>query len=436
MRPVSSAPSGPVRFLGVLLLSGGLLLGGLGAVSLAQVTTALTPDGTLGTAVSRTGTIYTITGGTRPGNGPNLFHSFERFSIGTGDIASFTGPQTGITNILSRVTGGQRSDIDGTLRSEIPGAHLYLLNPAGVLFRPNASLDVSGSFHVSTADYLRLADGARFVARLSDTSTLSMAPPVAFGFLGPPPATITVQGSTLEVPEGQTMSAIGGDVQIVGGRLTAPSGRINIASVASPGEVSLTAPGIDGGSFAQLGDIHLSHSGLLDVRGAGGGTVVIRGGQLAMESGAAIVAGTSGDIDGGGIDIAVRGLTLTGGAQIASLSAPPGQGAAGAIVIRADRVTVQGEGSAIGSDTSGAGASGMVMVEAGRVTVREGGAILSSTEGAGPAGNITIKAGALEMDGGVIQARAEKGSTGSAGAITVTGFIQSTCKNRSQRYSS
>src|SRR5439155_11010376 len=104
VRSVPSAPSGLIRFLGGLLLSSGLLLGGLCAVSLAQVTTALTPDGTLGTAVTRNGNIYTIMGGTRPGNGPNLFHSFDRFSVGTNDIASFTGPQTGITNILSRVT--------------------------------------------------------------------------------------------------------------------------------------------------------------------------------------------------------------------------------------------------------------------------------------------------------------------------------------------
>jgi large exoprotein involved in heme utilization and adhesion len=46
----------------------------------------------------------TITGGTRPANGPNLFHSFDRFSIGTNDTARFSGP-TGIANILSRVTG-------------------------------------------------------------------------------------------------------------------------------------------------------------------------------------------------------------------------------------------------------------------------------------------------------------------------------------------
>src|SRR5438876_10086320 len=274
----------------------GLLLAMLLTVSQAQVRTTVTADGSLSTAVTRHGNIYAITGGTRPGNGPNLFHSFDRFSVGTGDIASFTGPQTGIANILSRVTGGQQSDIDGQLRTDgqlrSEGANLYLLNPAGVLFGPNARLDVSGSFHVSTADYLRLADGARFVARLSDTSILSVAPPVAFGFLGPTPAAIAVQGSTLEVSEGQTLSVIGGDAQIVGGILTAPSGRINIASVASPGEVSLTAPGIGVGSVAELGDIHLSQGGLLDVRGAGGGTVVIRGGQLAMESAAAIVAGT------------------------------------------------------------------------------------------------------------------------------------------------
>ena len=77
---------------------------------------------------------------------------------------------------------------------------LYLLNPSGVMFGPNASLDVRGSFHVSTADYLRLADGGRFSAHLSDTSVLTVAPPAAFGFLSPIPATITVQGSTLAGP--------------------------------------------------------------------------------------------------------------------------------------------------------------------------------------------------------------------------------------------
>jgi hypothetical protein len=77
------------------------------------------------------------------------------------------------------------------------------------MFGPKASLDVRGSFYVSTADYLRQA-GARFFARLSDASTLSVASPVAFSFFGPALAAITVQGSILEVPEGRTLSVIRG----------------------------------------------------------------------------------------------------------------------------------------------------------------------------------------------------------------------------------
>jgi filamentous hemagglutinin family protein len=236
--------------LGCLCLSGLFWLSVLLAVSQAQVPSTIRPDGTLGTTVTQSGNVYNITGGTRPGNGPNLFHSFDRFSVGANDTASFSGP-AGIANILSRVTGGQQSLIDGKLQSTIPGANLYLLNPSGVLFGPNASLEISGSFHVSTADCLRLADGARFSAHLSDTSTLSVAPPEAFGFLGPKPATIAVQGSSLHVPAGASLSLVGGDIRITGSSptdfenptLSAPSGRVILTSVAAPGEVRLAAAG-------------------------------------------------------------------------------------------------------------------------------------------------------------------------------------------------
>src|SRR5438105_8487868 len=81
---------------GLLLLSSGLLLGVLLTSAQAQVTTTITSDGTLGTAVTQRGTVHDIIGGTRPGNGPNLFHSFDRFSVGKGDTANFTSEQTGI----------------------------------------------------------------------------------------------------------------------------------------------------------------------------------------------------------------------------------------------------------------------------------------------------------------------------------------------------
>jgi filamentous hemagglutinin family protein len=191
------------HLLPALFLSSGVLLMALLGLGHAQITL----DGSLGPRGALTGPHYTISDRMGQTRGSNLFQSFGQFNLSQGESATFTGPNT-IANILSRVTGGQPSTIDGTIRSQIPGAHLYLINPSGVMFGPNASLDVSGSFYVSTADYLRLADGARFSARLSETSTLSVAPPAAFGFLGPTPAAIVVQGSTLQVPAGSTMALV------------------------------------------------------------------------------------------------------------------------------------------------------------------------------------------------------------------------------------
>src|SRR5438093_7346861 len=153
-------------------------------------TPSITSDPTLPppTSVSQAANIYNINGGAI--RGTNLFHSFQFFNVGTGAIASFNGPAT-IANILSRVTGGQ-SMIDGQVRSTITGANLDLMNPAGVIFGPNATLNVSGSFHVTTADYLRLADNARFAAVAGpQDALLTTAPVAAFGFLSTTPGVIS-----------------------------------------------------------------------------------------------------------------------------------------------------------------------------------------------------------------------------------------------------
>src|SRR6185503_13421738 len=137
-------------------------------------------DGKLGPSGPLSGPNYNITEdlGRRVGN--NLFHSFAQFNLDAGDVATFSGPAN-IQNILSRVTGGSASSIDGTIRSSISGANFFLINPAGILFGPNAALDVSGTFAASTANYLKLAGGARFVAALdADDSMLSTDPIVAF----------------------------------------------------------------------------------------------------------------------------------------------------------------------------------------------------------------------------------------------------------------
>ena len=250
----------------------------------------ITADGSMGTQVAGR-SIPIIPSVGVPYRNSNQFHSFGQFNVFQGESATFTGPNT-INNIIGRVTGGSQSFIDGMLSSEINGANLYLLNPSGVLFGPNASLDVSGSFHVSTADYLRLGDDGVFYASISENSTLTIDPPSAFGFLSDNPAGISIQQSSLEVPNGETISLVGGDIDIVGSGIAnnakkvivAPSGRINIASVDSAGEVAFNAPGEEPDlkmqSFDRLGNIEISNSAYIDAIGNPGGKIVIRGGNF------------------------------------------------------------------------------------------------------------------------------------------------------------
>ena len=392
------------------------------AVSAAQVRTTLTPDGTLGTTVTSSGNVYTIMGGTRPGNGPNLFHSFDRFSVGTGDTAHFTatGP-AGIVNILSRVTGGQRSEIDGKLQSTIPGAHLYLLNPNGVIFGPHATLDVQGSFHVSTADYLRLADGARFSAHLSATSTLSTAPPEAFGFWGPTPAPIMVNGSTLPVPLGETFSIVGGHISIAGtdaetaggmsvprGRptLDAPAGHVQLVSMTSAGEVGVPStgqlPDSPSGAGTPAGQLDLTRGARVTVSSPENhhaGTIVVRAGILTLTAGAIIDAGTVGTGHGGRITIEARDVRLEG-ANTRLLARTDGRGDGGAIAVQAGTLTLTA-GAQIdgGTGMEARGPGGRVSVVAHDVRLENGARIRARTTGRGDGGTITVQADTLTLKG-------------------------------------
>ena len=137
-------------------------------------------------------------------------YSFGQFNLTSAESASFShnGPNP-VSNIIGRVTGGSVSSIDGLISSNIPGANLFLLNPSGILFGPNAKLDVQGSFHASTADYLRLADGGVYFANPAATSVLTVAAPSAFCFLAENPAGLTVQGAVMSVPSITTLPRSG-----------------------------------------------------------------------------------------------------------------------------------------------------------------------------------------------------------------------------------
>ena len=373
-------------------------------------------DGKFGSSGPVAGPNYAITEAMGAVRGNNLFHSFAQFNLQAGEVASFSG-NAKIQNILSRVTGSGASSINGTIRSEIPNANFFFINPNGVIFGPSAAIDVSGSFAASTANYLKLADGARFVAALdADDSGLSTAPVSAFGFLGANPGTLSIQQSALNVQEGKTISLIGGDISMDGGAVKSPQGTINVVSVQSAGEVPLNPAAMTvaefNAAFPQQGQILLQNLAQIDSSGEGGGRIVIRGGQLTVDN-SKIQSNTTGAIDGQGIDIGVlNDLNVLNLGQINSLSTA-GLGAGGNININVGSIRLDGGGlidenflpatqisTATGDPFSGGGTGkgGDIIIQTGSLELFNSAQISSATYSLGDAGRIDITASSILLD--------------------------------------
>ena len=149
------------------------------------------PDNTLGTQVTQTGAVFGINNGTR--SGTNLFHSFSQFSVPTGGSAIFNN-SLDIRNIFSRVTGSQASTIDGILKAQ-GSANLFLMNPNGIVFGPNAQLQLGGSFLGTTASGIKFADGIEFnTANTSMPALLSINLPIGLQ-MGTQPGSIQINGT-------------------------------------------------------------------------------------------------------------------------------------------------------------------------------------------------------------------------------------------------
>ena len=389
---------------------------GITAVSLTLICSAhggVTTDGTLGRAGALTGPDYRITPDLGQQTGGNLFHSFGQFSLNAGESATFSGPNS-VNAIIGRITGGEASRIDGTIRSTIPGAGLYLLNPAGLLFGENATLDINGAFHASTADQVRLGDGGRFDARTPGNSLLTVAPVAAFGFLSDAPAPLTVHDGFLQVPNGRTISLIGGDLSLYNATLYAPAGRINLAAAGSAGEVIPTDTDLVMAGFGRSGTIAMERTTVerrqidgveLGDVDAGGGAIFIRGGQFVGRGRSLTQANTHSDRDGGGIDIAVNRLTLTGGSRIETNTSGTGRG--GDINLSAtEQVTIDGayfdtvaerlRPSGLTTDAlSDSSQAGNINLSTTRLALTGGGAITSvgrTGDGDSRGGNLNITA--------------------------------------------
>jgi filamentous hemagglutinin family protein len=367
------------RYTTIMLLSVGLV------VNPAQA--QVIPDGSLPTVVSSLDNInFAIELGSR--NGMNLFHSFSQFSIPTGGSAVFKHP-TDVQNIFSRVTGGTGSNIDGLIQAQ-GGASLFLLNPNGIVFGPNATLNIGGSFLGTTASRIQFADGVAFDA-MNPTPLLSVSVPIGLQ-MGSNPGSIQVNGNGhrlvspsttitpyfptgpiggLNVQTGKTLALVGGSINLLGGGLTAEGGRVEIGSLGSSETVALETGSprwiFNYDATQRFSDIMLSGRSIVDVSGIGAGSIQVQGQRVSLT-------------DGSVLFVQNRGVTPAGDIQI-----------------RADSLNVVG-GFAGGNIRSSVinetllGNSGNISVTARQINLIDGGSLFSRSFGIGSSGNIDINA--------------------------------------------
>lgn len=222
-----------------------------------QVQAQLIPDNTLGPESSVVtpidGLNDVINGGAT--RDINLFHSFREFNVGEGRSVYFQNPP-GVENILTRVTGNHASSIMGRL-GVMGDANLFLMNPNGIIFGENASLDVRGSFIGTTADSIQLGDEAFFSARdITNSQLLAIQPGALFSTaLNQHLGNIENRGA-LSVGAGESLTLYGGEVTHRG-TLQAEGGRVEllgeIISILDNARIDVSSP-TGGGTILVGGD--------------------------------------------------------------------------------------------------------------------------------------------------------------------------------------
>ncbi|MGK7887794.1 MAG: filamentous hemagglutinin N-terminal domain-containing protein [Leptolyngbyaceae cyanobacterium] len=455
-----------LRWCGVvgLGLGSALLLAGTTSASAQTVT----PDSTVNTVVSTpVSGQFVITGGTIQGD--NLFHSFDTFSPQNWatlfDLtdSSYGDRTAAISRIINRVTGGNASNIDGFL--QVSGGNLpdlFLINPNGIIFGPNARLAVPGSFIASTAESLAFADGTTFAA--NDTTVnplLTITAPIGLN-LGASPAPIEVQGNghnltaadslfsptipgtdltgLLTATPGQTLGLLGGDLTLTGGTVTAIDGRVELGAVGNgdPTQVGLSFTPLgwqfDYAGVESFGDITLSERAAAYASGiTTPGSMQLVGRQMTLADGSMALLQTLGPVPGGGLDaIASKGITVMGTtatdllrSQIRTESLGAGQGADISIVTPHLRLQVGGR---VEASSFADGGSGNLTIQAEDVVEITGfspilptifSILTTATFGTGNAGDITIDTATLSLrEGGSLSASTILG-TGDGGNVLI-----------------
>ncbi|AFZ03840.1 filamentous hemagglutinin N-terminal domain-containing protein [Calothrix sp. PCC 6303] len=412
----------------------------------------ITSDGTLSTQVNSSNNLdFIIKNGNR--SGENLFHSFKEFSIPSGGSVTFVN-DLGIKNIITRITGTSTSNIDGLLKTN-GSANLFLINPNGIVFGKNASLNIGGSLFTTTASSLVFADGSQFSAtnpQALPLLTVSVPVGLQFGQVAKP---IQFESTNLQLSNGQTLAALGGDIAVKGSNLSVPGGRIQLGSVAPGSFVKLTPINQDWllgyVAVSKFQDIKISERALIatsDV-GAGAGAIELRGKQIAIANRSEVGSVTLGNIPGqpisleasdtiemsdfsilasvsfgtaaaGDINIKAKSLLLRQGIIDASTN---NLGAGGNINIKANGIDLFGviqTGS--NSRQLNGGDAGKIDISTQKLVLNNGGRISTTTSGTGDAGDILINAGESVTATGVGIINKNSFSSGIFSETKVQGF--------------
>lgn len=382
---------------------------------LAQVTS----DGTVNTQVTENGNTAEITGGETRGD--NLFHSFEDFSVETGNEAFFNNADS-ISNIFSRVTGGNVSDIDGAIRAN-GSASLFLINPAGIVFGENASLNIGGSFYGSSASSILFEDGEFSAADLDNPPLLTVNAPIGLGFRDQPGDiinnSVANNGRGLEVNSGNNIGLLGGDIDFDGGRVYAPGGIVNLGGLTSSGTLNLARE--SGVSFSDNGSksrVSLTNNAVVDTTSSGGGLITVNANSLELTNSSFLRADIgeglgSEDAVAGTININTDSLDLTGGSAITATTF--GVGDAGIINVTAQDITLDQEFTGIYSNVGltniaseseelnvegVVGNGGVINIDTDTLSLTNGARIISSSIAQGNGGTVNINAtGAVSYRG-------------------------------------
>lgn len=418
----------------------------------AQVVT----DGSLGRAGALQGPNFAVPRSLGRQVGGNLFHSFSQLSLAPGESLTFSAPTgTGVHRVVARVTGGQESNIDGTLRVSIPGADFLFINPAGIAFGPSGRLDVSGAITLSTADHIRFADGTIFHATRDSGETLTDADPIALGFESRAPASIRVTGavsatlSTLDLGTGRTLTMVAGNVRVTDAQIVTEGGRIRIVTSAGRSAPSATSDGapdvvsIDPTSSSTTpstgGSTALVNSRLL---ASNGGSIQIRSGDVTLQ--ASSLSTQTRSAPGGFLDVGATGTMLI---DHSSLSAnTTGLGNSGGIAVAARDLILTGLSPnairSISADsdvfdetlepfdaTRRGGNGGNIAINVGSLSISAQAVVSALTDNLARGGDIQIAASRfVEIDGsraqskltGIAAETVNSFATGAGGNISIT----------------